>query len=86
MYALAVKEGVDRKLARLARKDPSRLEAIRKKVVQIREDPSRFKPLRAPMEHLRRVHIGPFVLIYAVEEARKTVVLVDFEHHDRAYR
>ena len=85
MYALAVKEGVDRKFTKLARKDPRRLEAVRKKVQEILADPHRFKPLRAPMHGLRRVHVGPFVLVYEIDEANRTVILWDFEHHDRVY-
>jgi len=86
MYALGARAGAERKLARLSKKDKSRMEALRKKVREIQEDPYRFKPLRAPMDHLRRVHIGPFVLTYSVDEPHKTVILVDFEHHDKVYR
>ncbi len=86
MYSLEVKEGVDRTFARMARKDRRRLEAVAKKVAEILEDPHRFKPLRAPMQNKRRVHVGPFVLVYEVDEERKVVVLLDFEHHDTVYR
>ena len=89
MYSLEVKEGVDRTFARMARKDRARLEAVpavAKKVAEILEDSHRFKPLRAPMQNKRRVHVGPFVLVYEVDEERKVAVLLDFEHHDTVYR
>ncbi len=86
MYALEVKEGVDRTFSRMAKKDPERLRAVERKVAEILEDPHRFKPLRAPMQNKRRVHVGPFVLVYEIDEARKVVVLLDFEHHDKVYR
>lgn len=86
MYSLEVKESVDRTFRRLAKKDRKRLGAVEKKVQAILEDPHVFKPLRAPMQNMRRVHIGPFVLVYEIDERRKTVVLVDFEHHDFVYR
>ena len=86
MYSLEVKEGVDRTFTRMAKKDRERLEAVEKKVVEILRDPHRFKPLRAPMQNTRRVHVGPFVLVYEIDEARMVVVLLDFEHHDRVYR
>jgi len=86
MYGLAVKESLDRTLKKLARRDPERLRAIERKVAQILEDPRAFKPLRAPMQGLRRVHIGPFVLTYEIDEAANVVTLVDFEHHDKVYR
>jgi YafQ family addiction module toxin component len=86
MYALEVKAGVDRTFRRMAKKDRDRLEAVEKKVREIVEEPHRFKPLRAPMQNKRRVHIGPFVLVYKVDEERKVVILLDFEHHDTVYR
>ncbi len=86
MYSLEVKEGVDRTFARMAKRDRGRLEAVERKVAEILEDPHRSKPLRAPMQNKRRVHVGPFVLVYEIDEARKVVVLLDFEHHDKVYR
>ena len=86
MYSLEVKEGVDRTFARMARKDRARLGAVAEKVAEILEDSHRFKPLRAPMQNKRRVHVGPFVLVYEVDEERKVAVLLDFEHHDTVYR
>jgi len=86
MYALEVKEGVDRAFHRMAKKDRIRLEAVEKKVQEILEDPHRSKPLRVPMEGKRRAHVGPFVLVYEIDEERKVVILLDFEHHDAVYR
>jgi len=86
MYALEVKEGVDRTFRRMAKKDRTRLEAVARKVEEILEDPHRFKPLRAPMQNRRRVHVGPFVLVYEIDEGRKAVILLDLAHHDDVYR
>jgi len=35
---------------------------------------------------MRRVHIGNHVLLFSVDELRKTIVLEDYDHHDRVYR
>ena len=86
MYSLVVKEGLDRTFARMAKKDRKRLDAVAKKVAEILENPYRFKPLRGPMQGKRRVHVGPFVLVYEINEGRKVVILLDFEHHDTVYR
>jgi len=86
MYSLVVKEGLDRTFARMAKEDRNRLDAVAKKVAEILEDPYRFKPLRGPMQGKRRVHVGPFVLVYEINEGRKVVILLDFEHHDTVYR
>jgi len=56
-------------------------------VKDILEDPYRFKPLRKPLQNKRRVHVGgAFVLIYEVNEKKKIVTLLDFDHHDNIYK
>ena len=77
---------MDRNFRRMAQRARKRLESVDKKVQEILEDPRRFKPLRAPMHDMRRVHIGPLVLVYRIDEGRKVVILLDFEHHDAVYR
>jgi mRNA interferase RelE/StbE/toxin YoeB len=63
MYSLEVRESVDRIFSKLAKKNPKQMQIIDKKIKQILEKPHHFKPLRAPMQHLRRVHIDKsFVL------------------------
>ena len=87
MYALAIRESVDRIFSKLSRKDPRQMKIIKKKIGQILENPYHFKPLRAPMQHLRRAHIGKsFVLIYSIDEKNKVVVLEDYAHHDKVYQ
>lgn len=86
MYDIEVRESLDRTLRKLAKKDARQMEAIAKKVQEIAGDPHAYKPLRFPLAGLRRVHIGSHVLLFSIDEARKTVVLEDYEHHDRVYR
>jgi len=63
------------------------LELIDKKVLEILDNPYRFKPLKKPLQNKKRVHIGgSFVLIYEVNEDKKTVILLDFDHHDNIYK
>ncbi|MBW1677937.1 MAG: type II toxin-antitoxin system mRNA interferase toxin, RelE/StbE family [Deltaproteobacteria bacterium] len=86
MYRLAVKESLDKKFKKLAKKDKEMLRIIERKVNDILADPYRFKPLRKPLQNKRRVHIaGSFVLIYSVSEKEKVVTLLDFDHHDNIY-
>jgi YafQ family addiction module toxin component len=86
LYALQVEDEVDKAFKRLLKKDRMQLEAVNKKIKQILADPYQFKPLRFPLEGLRRVHVGHFVLIYKVVEEPATVILVKYSHHDVAYR
>lgn len=86
MYEVEIREGLDRTFRKLAKRDRAQLEAITKKVKEIAEDPHAYKPLRAPLAGKRRVHIGSFVLLFSIDEARKTAVLEDYAHHDEVYR
>ncbi len=85
MHSLEIEEDVVRIFKKLAKKDRKQLEAINKKIQQILADPYQFKPLKHPLEGLRRVHIGPFVLIYEVVENLKKVRVLKYKHHDLAY-
>ena len=76
MYTLEVRESVDRIFSKLAKKNPKQMRIIYKKINQVLENPLHFKPLRAPMQHLRRVHIDKsFVLTYSVDEQNEIVVI-----------
>ena len=85
MYCLEIEEDVFKAFKKLAKKDKKQLETINKKIEQILTDPLQFKPLKHPLEGLRRVHIGSFVLIYEVLENPKTVRVLKYKHHDEAY-
>jgi YafQ family addiction module toxin component len=82
---LEIEEEVSKRFKKLSKKDRVQLEAVNKKIGQILTDPYQFKPLRHPLEGLRRVHIGPFVLIYRIIENPPTVQIITYVHHDEAY-
>ena len=86
MYSLEVVETVDKLFKKLRKKDFGQFEALSKKVSEILENPQQFKPLKSPMQHMRRVHVGSFVLIYDIDETRKVVTIRRYEHHDRVYK
>lgn len=86
MYALEIEDAVDKAFKRLAKKDKKQLEAASKKIEQILNNPQQFKPLKHPLEGLRRVHVGSFVLIYEVFEESQTVRILKYAHHDEAYK
>jgi len=85
LYSLEVEEEVSKTFKKLLKKDRKQLEAINKKIEQILLNPAQFKPLRYPLEGLRRVHVGSFVIIYQVLENPPTVRIVKYRHHDEAY-
>jgi YafQ family addiction module toxin component len=86
LYSLEIEEEVFRAFKKLTKKDRKHLEALNKKIEQILNDPFQFKPLKHPLDGLRRVHVGSFVLIYEVLENQKTVRVLKYKHHDQAYQ
>ena len=87
IYFLEVAEELNKQFKKLAKRDKVLFEVLTKKVRGIRENPHHYKPLHAPMQNKRRVHIGgSFVLIFSINEEKNTVRLIEFEHHDNAYK
>ena len=86
MYSLEVVEKVDRIFKKLRKKDLVQFEALSRKVNEILENPQQYKPLRSPMSHMRRVHVGSFVLVFDINDAKKVVTIRRYEHHDSVYK
>lgn len=86
MYELEVRQHVDRVFKKLSKKDHRQMEAISRKIEEILQDPHAFKPMHFPLVGMRRVHFGSYVLLFSIDEQRKTVVLEDYEHHGRVYK
>jgi len=85
-YKLQVSEELDKAFSKLAKKNKKQLQIIHKKIDQILENPYHFKPLRGDMHGTRRVHIDTsFVLTYEIDEEKKLIRLLDFDHHDKVY-
>lgn len=86
-YTLEIRNDLYKLFKKMKKKERQKLEIINKKVNEILEDPHRYKPLKAPMQHMYRVHIGgSFVLIFSINEKTKSVILEDFAHHDEIYK
>ena len=86
MYNLEIESEVIKIFKKLEKKDCKQLGDVNKKIKQILENPKQFKPLKSPLEGLRRVHVGSFVLIYEIIEKSMIVRILKFKHHDEAYR
>ena len=86
MYNVELREEVERVLKKLAKKDKMSSVYISKKIEQIRENPYHFKPLRKPLQNYWRVHIGNYVLVYSIDEKRKTIIIEKYKHHDEVYK
>lgn len=85
MYSLDTNPIVDKTFSKLEKKNPKQLKIITKKIKQILKDPYHFKPLKGDMHEARRVHVGSFVLVYEINKKTKTIILLDYDYHDKIY-
>lgn len=87
VYSLEFVSSVDDKFQKLKKRNKVAFTAIGRKLKRVADDPYRFKPLKTPLQGKWRVHIdSSFVLIYEINETKKTVVILDYAHHDEIYR
>ncbi len=86
MYSFDIKEHLDKIFKKLEKKDPKRLVIIYNKIAEVIQNPQHYKNLRAPLNHLRRVHIDKsFVLLFSVNEKEQKVIFEELDHHDKIY-
>ena len=74
-------------LVKLLKKDRKTYESLMSKMEEILSCPdvNHYKNLRRPLQHLKRVHVGPFVLTFKYVESEDKVVFYSFKHHDKIY-
>jgi len=85
-YSIDIRERALKGLVKLKKRDPKRYEIVEKKIRSICEEPYTSKPLRRPMQNMRREHVKPFVIVFSVDELSGTVVIENFDHHDKIYK
>ncbi|MGV8169540.1 MAG: type II toxin-antitoxin system RelE family toxin [Candidatus Nanoarchaeia archaeon] len=86
-YEVHLSEHLDKLFSKLSKKNRKPLEIILNKIEEISENPNHYKPLRGNLKGIRRVHIdSSFVLIFEINEQNKTILVLDYAHHDEIYK
>ena len=86
MYSYELRKSVEKIFLKLAKKNQKQLMIIEKKIDEIVQDPNHYKNLRAPLQHLKAVHIDKsFVMVFSADDKTKTVIIEDYDHHDKIY-
>ena len=85
MYSYEISPQLNEILKKLAKRNKVIYERIQKQIIKIAENPKQGKPLRNILKGKWRVQIGPFVLMYRIDENQHKVIFLEFEHHDKAY-
>jgi len=84
-YAVVPNPDIEATFRKIGKKDSARFEQLLKKLRDLGENPEIGKPLRRPMQGLRRLHIGHYVLTYKLDKKKEQITLVDYAHHDEVY-
>lgn len=80
-------DGVEDRIRKACSKNRELEKALSRKIASILENPEHFKPLKYELAGKRRVHImKSFVLTYRANIHEGIVEIIDFGHHDEAYK
>ncbi len=89
MFDFELKESLERKFKKIAKKDKQLMIATYKKISEIVANTpdtiNRYKNLRHDLKEFKRVHIGHFVLSFKVDSKKNLIIFEDLEHHNNAY-
>jgi len=85
-YDIEIEAELEKSIKKLQKRDKALYTVLFKKILQLSEKPHIGKPLRSVLKGKWRVHVGHFVLTYKIDESQKRIVLLDFSHHDEAYK
>lgn len=87
MYKYLVSDKLLKVLKRISKKDKIFYDKILNKIDEIvnSENVEHYKNLKYTMKDLKRVHIGPFVLIFQYNKKSNTIIFDDIKHHDFVY-
>ncbi len=83
MYEVIFSDEFAKQLQKIKKRDKALFERIEKKVKDIVLDPTRLKHLRSELKGQQRVHLGPFVLRFELQENK--ICFITIAHHDDAY-
>lgn len=82
-YTIEFSDEFEASMVKLKKKDKIRFEQIQKKLLHLIENPEHYKPLGNVLAGYRRLHFGPFVMIYAIDA--NVIKIISLDRHDRAY-
>ena len=82
-YTIEFSSQFEKSMKKLKKKDKILFNQIQKKIIDLVRNPDRYKSLGNIFVGYRRLHFGPFVLIYKIE--KNVVRIITLDHHDKAY-
>lgn len=82
-YVIEFSSQFEKSIKKLKKKDKILFDQIQKKLIDLVQNPERYKTLGNVLAGYRRLHFGPFVLIYKIE--KNVIRIISLDHHDKAY-
>ncbi len=82
-YIIEFSSQFEKSIKKLKKKDKILFNQIQTKLKDLIQNPERYKTLGNVLAGYRRLHFGPFVLIYKIEN--NIVRIISLDHHDEAY-
>jgi YafQ family addiction module toxin component len=82
-YIVEFSSQLEKSMKKLEKKDKALFSQIQKKLIDIVQDPGHYKSLKNVLAGYRRIHFGPFVLVFKIEG--NVVRIISLDHHDKAY-
>jgi len=82
-YTIEFSSEFEKSIKKLKNKDKKLFNQIQKKLIDIVKNPEHFKTLGNVLAGYRRLHFGPFVLVYKIDG--NIVRIISLDHHDNAY-
>ncbi len=88
MREFGTSEKLDDVLEKISKKNNLLYKQIMKKIKEVIDSPAveHYKNLRAPLNNLKRVHVGHFVLVFSYNKKKDFVSFENFDHHDKIYK
>ena len=87
MHSFKISAHLTERLNKLSRKDKNLYEQLLKKIDEVINclTIDHYKNLRYNLKFSKRVHVGPFVLVFQYNEDKDEIFFDDFDHHDKIY-
>ena len=82
-YTIEFSSQFEKSMKKLKKKDKEMFLRIQKKLKDIVQHPNHYKNLKNVLAGYQRIHFGPVVLIFKVDE--DTVRIISLDHHDTSY-
>jgi len=73
----------EKSIKKLKKQDKALFSQIQKKLIDIVQNPEHYKDLRNVLAGYRRIHFGPFVLVFKTEG--NAVRIISLDHHEKTY-